>query len=71
MIVVTDPYEVDVPEQAVRALVDAHRRAVQAGYPIVMVRDGNLVREQGGKSTVLKQLPPRMRVQSARTLGKT
>ncbi len=48
-----DPRDADVPEQAVKALTAAHRRALKAGRTLVVVKDGKLVRVTGTRSTVL------------------
>jgi hypothetical protein len=66
-----DRDDADVPELAVRALTEAHQRALRAGRPLVFVRNDKLIRidEQGGV-TILKELPARIKVtvrqQSAR-----
>lgn len=57
-----DREEDNVPELAVAALTAAHRRAVQAGHPQVLVRNGQLVRITSSGITVLKQLPSRYKV---------
>lgn len=62
MTTVTDEQERDVPQRAVRALTEANRRAVAAGHPVVLVRDGQLIRLIGNQVIVLKSVPGRKRV---------
>lgn len=50
--------DADVPVRAVQALNDATRKALEAGQPVVMVRDRQLIRIVGGVVEVLKELPP-------------
>jgi hypothetical protein len=57
-----DRQDADVPELAVQALTAAHQRALQAGRPLVLVRNGQLVRIDSTGVTVLKQLPARKKV---------
>lgn len=52
-----DRQDADVPVMALEALKAAQVRAQQAGHPLVLVRDGQLVRICGDTVTVLKQLP--------------
>ncbi len=61
-----DWQEADIPQLAVKALTEAHRRAIEAGHPLVLVKQGCLVRQGASGITVLKQLPARNRV-AART----
>lgn len=51
-----------VPDQAVKGLDDATRRARQAGLPVVVVRQGRLVRLGPDGELVLKELPTRRKV---------
>ena len=57
-----DRLDADVPALALQALKAAQDRAVRAGHPMVVVRDGQLVRVCGDTVTVLKQLPGRKKV---------
>jgi hypothetical protein len=59
-----------VPDQAVRGLDEATRRAREAGRPVVVVRDGQLVRLGAGEPVVLKQLPARRKVAVRRKVAK-
>ena len=52
----------EVPRQAVKGLDEATRRALNSGRPVVVVRDGHLVRLVGGEVVVLKKLPARRKV---------
>jgi hypothetical protein len=55
-----DEEDADVPLMAVEALNAASRQAREAGYELVVVRHGNLVRVlRDGSVEVIKQLPPR------------
>ncbi len=58
--------DADVPAMAIQGLIAAQERAVAAGYPIVLVRNGQLVRIVDGQTTVLKSVLPREKV-TART----
>jgi hypothetical protein len=58
----TDLEEAGVPEQAVKALTAAQQQAAEAGYPLVLVQDGFLVRIDHTGTTVLKKMPARMKV---------
>ena len=51
--------EAEVIRMALDALNAAQRRALGSGRPVVMVKDGNLVRVEGANVTVLETLPPR------------
>jgi hypothetical protein len=51
-----------VPDQAVKGLNEASRRARDSGRPVVVVRDGQLVRLCAGEVVVLKNLPARRKV---------
>lgn len=51
-----DEQDKNVPEQAVRALTEAHRRAIAAGHAVVMIQGGYLVRREGNQVTVLKPI---------------
>lgn len=55
--------DADVPQQAVKALSAAHRRALQAGRTLVVVKDGKLIRVTGTKIDVLKDGQFRVKVQ--------
>jgi hypothetical protein len=57
-----DPHEAGIPELAAHALTAASRRAAQAGRPVVLAKDGVLVRIDQSGTTVLKQLPARLKV---------
>jgi hypothetical protein len=57
-----DPQEAGVPELAASALTAAQHRAVQAGHPVVLVKNGWLVLVQQSGVTRLKELPPRRKV---------
>ena len=57
-----DEQEADVPQRAVRALTEAHRRAVAAGHPVVLVQDGKLIRRVGDQVIVLKTMRGRKKV---------
>lgn len=61
-----DQQEAGVPELAVKALTAAQHRAAAAGHPLVLVRNGWLVRVLGSNTVFLKELPPRRKV-SVRT----
>lgn len=54
--------DAEVIQMALNALDAAHRRARVSGLPVVMVKNGNLVRVEGANVTVLKTLPPRQKV---------
>jgi len=54
--------DADVPAMAIQGLVAAQQRAVAAGHPIVLVRNGQLVRIVDGQTTVLKSVLPREKV---------
>ncbi len=54
--------ERDVPNEALQALSNATRRAMDSGQPVVMVVDGSLVRIEPSGTTVLQVLPPRRKV---------
>lgn len=56
-----EPDDAVVPALAVLGLLAATRRTVEAGLPRVIVQDGQLVRIEGDRVTVLKSLPPRPR----------
>jgi hypothetical protein len=51
--------EADVPQLAVRALTQAHRRALASGQTLVMVRDGKLIRVTRDEVVVLRVLTAR------------
>jgi hypothetical protein len=53
---------VSVPERAVRALTEAHRRAVAACHSVVLVQDGKLIRREGNEVIVLKPIRGRKKV---------
>ncbi len=57
-----DRQESEIPKLVVKALTAAHYRAVQAGHPLVLVKNGALVRLEASKTTLLKQLPARKKV---------
>lgn len=57
-----DQLDADVPTQALQALQAAHDQAVQAGYPLVVVRNGQLVRVCGDSVTIIKSVPGRKKV---------
>ena len=54
--------EAEVIRMALKALSAAQRRALESGRPVVMVKDGNLVRVEGANVIVLKTLPPRRKI---------
>ena len=54
--------EIIAPALAVQALNSAHRRARASGRPMVLVVGGNLVRIGPLGTTVLKELPRRVKV---------
>lgn len=59
----TDPRDDEVvPAEAVRGLDEATRRTRDAGRPVVVVRDGHLVRLGAGEVVILKKLPARRKV---------
>lgn len=58
--------ESNIPALAVQALTMASRSAQASGRPVVMVVDEKLVRVGPFSSTLLRSLPPRMKV-SVRT----
>ena len=60
--IVEDPQEAGVPDLAANVLPAASRRAAQAGHPLVLVKDGLLIRIEPSGTTVLKKLPARRRV---------
>jgi hypothetical protein len=60
--VADDSQESDVPALAVRALKAAQTRARQAGRPLVLVVNRQLVRVANGQTSVLKVLPARRNV---------
>ena len=57
-----DPDDEQVAEVAVAALNAAHRRAVDSGRPMVVLIGDELVRITAAGRTVLKKLPPRLKV---------
>ncbi len=58
-----DPLDdIVVPAEAVQGLDEASRRTREAGRPVVVVRNGQLVRLQAGEVVVLKKLPARRKV---------
>lgn len=57
-----DREDEDVPELALQGLAAAQRKAEQSGQPLVLVRDGQLVRITATGVTVLKQLGGRRKV---------
>ncbi|HUG20194.1 MAG TPA: hypothetical protein VMM56_14510 [Planctomycetaceae bacterium] len=53
----------DVPEQAVKALAEAHAEAIRRGYPLVFVEGDKLVeRLTDGTIVIIKDLPERLKV---------
>ncbi|MEZ6142371.1 MAG: hypothetical protein R3B84_17570 [Zavarzinella sp.] len=48
--------DADVPALAVKALNEATEQALRSGKTVVLVRDGKLVRIEGGNVIVLKEL---------------
>ena len=62
MTTVDDEQERDVPQRAVEALLDANRRAVAAGYAVVLVQNGKLIRRIADQVVVLKTIRPRRKV---------
>ena len=54
--------EADVPERAVVALTEANRRAMAAGFTVVLVRNGELIRRTGNQEIVLKAIGGRKKV---------
>lgn len=70
---VTDPDlhdDVDIPAQAVKGLDEASRRARESGRPVVVIRDGQLVRLHAGEVVVLKKLPARRKVVGRRKVAR-
>lgn len=57
-----DQQEAGIPERAVNALTAASWRAAERGYPLVLAKNGYLVRIEGSRVTRLKQLPARKKV---------
>lgn len=57
-----DHLESDVPQKAVDALNAAHQQAMKMEYPLILVRNGQLIRATGDTITVLKTLPARKKV---------
>lgn len=51
-----------VPDQAVKGLDEATRRARNSGRPVVVVRHGQLVRLGASEVVILKKLPARRKV---------
>ncbi len=51
-----------IPELAVQALNAAHWRARASGRPVVMLVGRTLMRVTGDERVVLKELPPRLKV---------
>jgi len=51
-----------IPELAVKALDAAHQRARASGRPVVMLIGRTLMRVTGEERVVLKELPPRTKV---------
>jgi hypothetical protein len=62
--------DVAVPDQAVKGLDEASRRARASGRPVVVVRDGQLVRLDRGEVVVLKKLPARRKVAVRRKVAR-
>jgi hypothetical protein len=56
-----DPDELDqnIPEQAVRGLDEAHRRAVASGRKVLVIVDGEMIEIEGEKRIVIKKVPQR------------
>jgi hypothetical protein len=63
-------YDADVPRQAVEGLNAAARRAEKSGRPMVVVRDGKLIRISNGQEVVLEILRPRTTVNVTRKTRK-
>jgi uncharacterized membrane protein len=62
MELIDDDFEdADVPEQAVRGLNEAQKVAMM-NHAVLFVRDGKLIRLEKGVETVLKDMPPRIKV---------
>jgi hypothetical protein len=58
-----DRQDADVPELAVKALTSAHRRALEAGRTLVLVRNDWLIRiHSDGTVQMFRQLPARKKV---------
>ncbi len=57
-----DEQDADVPEQAIRALSAAHRRALNAGRTLVLVHNGQLVRVTPQGRTVIGEAPAKQKV---------
>ena len=63
MTILDDEQEANVPAQAVRPRkTEAQRQAEAAGHPVVLVKDGELIRRVGGQVIVLKSVRGRIRV---------
>ena len=54
--------DVEVPQMAVKALDEAHRRAVASGRPVLVIVDGKLIEIRGSTRTVLGEGPRRHKV---------
>lgn len=61
-----DREDADVPMLAEKALNEATRRSIEAGFPQVVVIDDKLVRITAAGVEVLKTLPPRKAVGDAK-----
>jgi hypothetical protein len=61
-IIEEDKQEGRIPELAVDVLTAASRRAAHEGRPLVLVKNGCLVRIEDSRITKLKQLPARKKV---------
>jgi hypothetical protein len=61
-----ESHETDLPTLAVQGLKQAHDRTVLQRLPFLFVRDGQLLGKSGGTITVLKQVPPRKKVNARR-----
>lgn len=57
-----EPNEEELIELALQGLREATERHKQAGRPIVFVRGGLLIESMNGVETVLKKVPPKVRV---------
>jgi len=58
--IVTD--DEDISELAVRGLTEATAQAQASGHPVVLLKDGKLVRITAEGEVILKQIPPRFKV---------
>ena len=48
---------IEVPQMALKALDEAHRRAVASGRPVIVAIGGQLIEIQGDRRTLIKEIP--------------